>query len=335
MLTTFPGLPGPATLFAAQLALALGAGSAGARVVRRERVQNLGAADDQRLAGGARGAEPSATPRWSRRATITPIPSIAPTCSAVRVAAAMLIGAWIAIGRAPKSRRGRLRASLVAGGIAALALIAFLAILYAPLLSGAAMPQAVWLGAERSLTFAPARGLNVDLGARRCCSRIRSCATARATNVLSQEFVVRPGPWMRGPWPNPRRGLAVVQRYVDDQWLLVQHDGTATAIELAPASTTTAIGWSPSGDRFALLHPPWGRTKGSGECAPTPAGPYRVVVLERDQSLRDDPGAAVDVVRHARRLDRRRGTAAGGRRIGRHQQLARSWSIVAVAGHQR
>ena len=141
--------------------------------------------------------------------------------------------------------------------------------------------------------------------------------------------MVRPGPWMRGPWPNPRRGLAIAQRYVDDQWLLVQHDGTATALELAPAGTTTAVGWSPSGDRFAWLHRPWGRTKGSGD-APISAGPYRVIVLERDQSLRMIPvPQSMSSDTRAAWIDDEALLLAEG---GSNATSRGSWSIVPVEG---
>ncbi len=179
------------------------------------------------------------------------------------------------------------------------------------------MPQALWLGGERSLTFAPARGLNLDLGRETLLFTHPILRDGSRAQVLSEEFVVRPGPWMRGPWPNPRRGLAIAQRYVDDQWLLVQHDGAATALELAPAGYDHARS---DGHRPAIDSPGsidrWGRAKGSGEA------PICGRALPRDRArtrsiVADDPGAAVDVVRHARRLDRRRGAAAGGRPLGR------------------
>jgi hypothetical protein len=333
VLTTFPGLPGPVTLFAAQLALALGAGllasalAASAESAFRISVLLMTTAWLVVLTAG-RAVGHSAILVAASRDDHSSFLDRANAVPLFGLAAAMLIGAWIAIGRAPESRRGRLRAPLVAGGIAALALMAFLAILYAPLLSGATMPQALWLGGERSLTFAPARGLNRDLGRETLLFTHPILHDGSRAQVLSEEFLVRPGPWMRGPWPNPRRGLAIAQRYVDDQWLLVRHDGTVTALELVPAGEATAVGWSPSGDRFAWLHRPWGRAKGSGD-APIYAAPHRVIVLERDRSLRMIPvPPSMSPVTRAAWIDNEALLLAEGRT----DASRRRWSIVPIEG---
>ena len=79
VLTTFPGLPGPADAVrgAARARARRRVAGVCARVVRRERVQTLGAADDHRLARGARGG-PSRRPlrdpgrRVARRSLLLP-----------------------------------------------------------------------------------------------------------------------------------------------------------------------------------------------------------------------------------------------------------------------
>ena len=210
------------------------------------------------LAAG-RAARPRRGPgrRVARR--ITPTSSIdANAVPLFGLAAAMLIGAWIAIGRAPESRRGRLRAPLVAGaGSLLVTLIAFLAVLLrGRSSSGAAMPQALWLGGERSLTFAPARGLNADRAATDAAVHTSGPARRLADpDVLSEEFVVRPGPWMRGPWPNPapwRRHRAALLRRSAGCWSSTMAQRRRSS--WCPRAQATAVGWSPSGDRFAWLH---------------------------------------------------------------------------------
>jgi hypothetical protein len=75
---------------------------------------------------------------------------------------------------------------------------------------------------------------------------------------------------------------------VDDGWLVIERDGSTRRIELLPHGTSSAIGWSGTGDRFAWLWTPWEASSSLG-IPPPGRMKARVIVLDADRSLRYVP----------------------------------------------
>jgi hypothetical protein len=149
---------------------------------------------------------------------------------------------------------------------------------------------AAWLGGDAGLVFAPARGVN-RLGGESMRELSISHPIVRddqRRTVLRDAYVMRFGHLVFDGevWPDPSRGVALLPTLVDESgadWLLVDRSGTARNVHLPPFGDAFTIGWSPSAERFAWKWFPW---PSSGASKSRRFAPLRIVLLDRDQSMR-------------------------------------------------
>ena len=332
-LSILPGLPGPAMLFVVQLALALGAGLLASTLAASAESAFRASA---LLATGAWAAALIASrsvPHQkvllaASRSGVSEFLDTAIAIFLLAIGATMGAGAWLLVARGPLRSRLPRRIAAATASVAVAAIAGWIAVLCVPLASGERSPHALWLGGDSGLTFAAARGLGASAPDHMLFAHpvVRGDGEER---VLHRTFAVRPGPWTRGPWPNPARGRAIVHAYLEPGWLLIDRDGHARRLPLDPAGTSHAIGWSPSGDRFAWKWVPW-RAGGAWDSARWRDG-ARVVLLESDGSLRTILWpTALPLAARAAWIDD--GALVLADADGSNDGAAGSWTVVSIEG---
>jgi hypothetical protein len=294
-LSTAPVLPGPAALYAAQLALALGAGLFASALARSPETAFRGSL----LLVGAtwiavlvvtRVSGPGPMIVAAAAAGYSRLLSSAVTIFVFGVAAALTSGAWLGVARDLDGSRRSRRATRVTGIAASIALGTFVALVHLPYLALGESPFATSLGNERGLTFRGAPGLpNL--------AHPVFEADGRST-VLRGAFVFSPQQsWTFGAVASAERAAAIVAAYPtgdgawkprseNNRWLFVEADGHARDLALPAMGDASPMGWSPSGRRFAWKWSPWWSEGRSGDHSAW-REPAHLQILEEDLTLRE------------------------------------------------